>query len=102
MPAAGGLAGYKGGGRAMAENYSVKNDQGKVSGRFSGADLKKMVKEKKLDLSWKISADRVKWCPAAKVRNLSADLERVLAETLSTGEQYRSLTRQEVVVLFLD
>src|SRR5262249_51723657 len=84
------------------EKYYVKDHQGRVSGPFSGSDLKKLAREKRLDLSWQISADRVRWCPAAKVKNLSADLEKVLAENLATEEQYRTLRRQEVLALFLD
>jgi hypothetical protein len=61
-----------------------------------------MAGEGKLDLSWQISADRVSWCTAAKAKNLFSDLETALAEHLPTGGQYRNLTRQEVVVLFLD
>jgi hypothetical protein len=86
----------------MVENYYVKDHQGRVSGPFSGSELKKLAREKKLELSWHISADRIKWCPAAKVKNLSADLEKLLAENLATEEQYRKLRRQEVIALFLD
>jgi hypothetical protein len=87
---------------ASPANYYVKNHQGKVIGPCSGAALRKMVRDRQLDLSWQISADRVNWCTAAKVKNLSADLERVLAQNLSTGDKYRDLTRAEVVALFLD
>jgi hypothetical protein len=86
----------------LGEAYYVKDHQGRVSGPFSGSDLKKLARENKLDLSWQISADRIKWCPAAKVRNLSADLEKLLAENLPTEEEYRKLRRQEVIALFLD
>jgi len=82
--------------------YYVKNHAGKVSGPFPGADLKKMLAEKKLDLSWQISADRVKWCVAAKVKNLSTGLETALEDHFASGNQYRPFTPQEVVTLFLD
>jgi hypothetical protein len=86
----------------MAGNYFVRNGQGKVSGPFSGSDLKKMAREKRLDLSWQVSADRVNWCTAAKVKNLFAGLEKALSADLATGQQYRVLNRQEVLALFLD
>jgi hypothetical protein len=61
-----------------------------------------MVKAGQLDLAWKISKDRVNWCPAGQVKNLVEGLESALAEYLPTGEQYRSLTKTEVAALFLD
>jgi hypothetical protein len=86
----------------VVEEYYIRDHQDRISGPFSGSDLKKLAREKKLDLSWQVSADRVQWCPLAKVRNLSADLEKLLAENLSTEGQYRNLSRQEVIALFLD
>jgi hypothetical protein len=86
----------------MPKTYYIKNHQGKVSGPYSAAVLKRLLRDNKLDLSWQISADRVQWCTAARVKNLSGNLERVLAENLSADKKYRSLTRQEVVALFLD
>jgi len=84
-----------------AERYFVKDQLGNVSGPFSGAALKKMAEEKKLELSWQISPDRINWCVAAKVKNLSAGLETALTANLAQGE-FRSLTQQEVLSLFLD
>jgi len=86
----------------MVKKYYVKDHQGRVSGPFSSLDLKRLAKEKKLDFSWQVTDDRVKWCPLAKVRNLSADLEKLLSENLSTEGEYRNLSRQEVLALFLD
>src|SRR4051812_38690960 len=61
-----------------------------------------MLSARQLDLAWEISTDRVNWCVAAKVKNLSASLEAALAAHLPTGPKYRNLTRKEVVALFLD
>src|SRR4051812_12249873 len=55
---------------ARPGTYYVRDHQGRVSGPFSAADLKRLAGERKLDLSWQISGDRVNWSTAAKVKNL--------------------------------
>jgi hypothetical protein len=88
--------------KGTAGTYYVRTQKGKVSGPFSSAELKRMAREQRLDLSWQVSLDRVNWCTAAKVKNLFADVETAFAENLNTGKQYRSLNPQEVLALFLD
>lgn len=85
-----------------AVSYFIRDHQGNVSGPYTGAKLRQLASSRKLDLSWHISTDQMKWCVAAKVKNLSASLEGVLTKDLSTGDRYRNLTRQEVVAIFLD
>lgn len=86
----------------MPDKFYVRDHQGKVSGPFTAAKLRQMAGEQKLDLSWEVSADKANWCVAAKVKGLSLDLETALAAGLRTGQQYRKLTHQEAVALFLD
>jgi hypothetical protein len=92
----------RGGKGSATQRYYVRDHQGRVNGPFSTADLKKLAAAKQFDLSWQVSVDKVNWCTAAKVKGLFAGLEAALAEGLATGQQYRNLTRQEAVALFLD
>jgi hypothetical protein len=87
---------------AAPQQYYLRSLGGKVIGPFSGAELKTMAGAGRLDLSWQISADQVNWCTVAKAKNLFGSLETALSEHVHAGGQYRSLTRQEVVALFLD
>ncbi len=82
--------------------YYLKDHLGNVSGPFSSPTLKRLAAEKKIDLSWQVSIDRVKWHIVAKAKNLLDELETALTSNLSTEGKYRSLSRQEVVALFLD
>jgi hypothetical protein len=82
--------------------FYLKDHRGAVTGPFSAAALRQMAAERRLDLSWHVSADKVNWCTAAKVKGLSADLEAALAASLPAGERYRNLAPQEALALFLD
>jgi hypothetical protein len=85
----------------MTGRYYVKRHDGKIGGPFSADALKTFAREGKLLLSWEISTDQKKWVAAAKVQNLFGGLETALSEHLSSGERYRTLTRQEQIHLFL-
>jgi len=80
--------------------FFVKDHSGQVTGPYSVREMKRMLREQQLGLTWMVSTDRIKWCMAGKAQGLSAELEEVITAN-RPGATVRSLARAEVASLFV-